>query len=59
MARYDFPEKWQNLLIQIVKAMNTKNEKGTLTGLLALLGLVRKYEFEMDKDREPLYEIFA
>ena len=39
--------------------MNTKNEKGTLTGLLALLGLVRKYEFEMDKDREPLYEIFA
>lgn len=41
-----------------MQALNSQNEKGTLTGLLTLFGLVKKYEFEMDKDREPLYEIW-
>jgi hypothetical protein len=41
-----------------MNALDYNNEKGIVTGLLALLSLVRKYEFEMDEDREPLYEIF-
>lgn len=32
-------------------------EKAVYTGLLALLGLVQKYEYELEEDREPLYLI--
>jgi hypothetical protein len=42
-----------------MNALNYNDEKGITTGLLALLSLVRKYEFEMDEDREPLYGIFG
>jgi hypothetical protein len=28
-----------------------------LAGLLALKGLVKKYEYEMEDERQPLYEI--
>lgn len=37
--------------------MNTAEEKSVMTGLYALLALVQKYEFEMEEDREPLFEI--
>lgn len=59
IARVDFPENWPTLVADIMQALNSQNEKGTLTGLLALLGLVKKYEFEMDKDREPLFAIWG
>jgi hypothetical protein len=55
MARFDYPERWPTLLtVDIPNALNSKNEKGIYTGLLALFGLVKKYEYEMDEDREPL-----
>lgn len=55
MARFDYPEKWPTLLTNdIPNALNSKNERGIYTGLLALFGLVKKYEYEMDSDREPL-----
>jgi len=34
-----------------------EGEKAVYTGLLALLGLVQKYEYELEDDRIPLYEI--
>ena len=55
MANYDYPQKWPNLIVDIVNALNAGNEKGTLTGLKALLMLVKKYEFEANTKREPLY----
>lgn len=58
IARIDYPQKWPTLLDQdITNALNSQNDKGILTGLLALFGLVKKYEFEMEEDREPLFAI--
>lgn len=59
MARLDYPTQWSGLDAQIMNALNYNDEKGITTGLLTLLSLVRKYEFEMDEDREPLYGIFG
>jgi len=60
MAQSDYPEKWPCLLEDITKALNSfPDEKGVLTGLLALHGLVKKYEFQLEDDREPLYVIFT
>ena len=33
------------------------DEKAVMAGLLGLKGLVKKYEYEMDEGREPLYQI--
>lgn len=58
MARYDFPEKWPSLFQQnILEALNSQNEKGILTGLQALFALTKKYEFELESERQPLHEI--
>jgi hypothetical protein len=60
MSQTDYPEKWPCLISDITKALNSfPNEKGVLTGLLALHGLVKKYEFMMEEDRKPLFEIFT
>ena len=58
MARFDYPEKWPTLLTNDIPTyLNSNNEKGIYTGLLALFALVKKYEFEMEKDRIPLHNI--
>ena len=58
IARFDYPERWPTLLTNdIANALNSQNEKGIYTGLLALFSLVKKYEYEMEEDREPLFEI--
>lgn len=58
MCRFDYPEKWETLLSNdITNALNSGNEKGILTGLQALFCLTKKYEFEIEEDREPLYGI--
>jgi len=31
--------------------------EGIMTGLLALFALAKKYEYEMDEDREPLFKL--
>jgi hypothetical protein len=30
-----------------------------MTGLQALFALTKKYEYEMDEDREPLFQLMA
>ena len=58
IARLDYPEKWPTLLSHdIPTLLNMEGEKAVYTGLLALLGLVQKYEYEMEEDREPLFAI--
>jgi hypothetical protein len=58
IARLDYPEKWPTLLsYDIPTLLNMDGEKAVYTGLLALLGLVQKYEYELEEDREPLYLI--
>jgi len=37
--------------------LNQNNQLSIYTGLLGLFALCARYEFEMDEDREPLYEI--
>ena len=59
IARIDFPERWPTLITDITTALQSQNEQGIITGLLALFGLVKKFEFEMQKDREPLYDVWA
>ena len=58
IARIDYPQKWPTLLDQdILNALNSQNDKGILTGLLALFGLTKKYEYELEEDRDPLFVI--
>lgn len=59
MAQSDYPEKWPSLLLDITNTLNSKDEKGVLTGLIALHALIKKYEFCMEDDRVPLFEIFT
>jgi len=58
IARFDHPDKWPSLSGQIVSYLqNTNDTKSVMTGLLALKGLVKKYEYEMEKERDPLHEV--
>lgn len=60
IARFDYPHNWPNFLPSIVQFLvegQKSDEKAVLAGLLALKGLVKKYEYEMDTEREPLYPI--
>jgi hypothetical protein len=58
MARHDYPKKWPLLLTNDIPTyLNSNNEKGIYSGLLALFGLVKKYEFELEEDRVPLHNI--
>lgn len=46
IATHDYPEKWSTVIThEIPQYLNSNNEKGIYTGLLALLGVVKKYEF--------------
>ena len=57
ICRLDFPALWGNLVAEIVNYLQSGDEKGILTGLIALKCLVKKYEYEMEEDRNALYEI--
>jgi len=39
--------------------LGTADEKAVMTGLLGLKGLCTKYEYEMEDEREPLFQIIA
>ena len=57
ISRFDYPEKWSNFLPQIVQYLvegQKADEKAVMAGLLGLRGLVKKYEYEMEDEREPL-----
>lgn len=56
MARFDFPEKWPNLLQEVINYLsNLNDDRGVITGLYALFGLCKKFEYELEESREPLY----
>ena len=50
----DFPQTWPTLVQEIQTYLSQQDEKALLTGLQALYCVVRKYEFEMEEDRQPL-----
>lgn len=58
IAINDYPQKWSQVIShEIPRFLNSNDEKGIYTGLLALLGVVKKYEFQLDDDRTPLLNI--
>ena len=54
ICRYDYPEKWPSILNDISNALQSGNEKGVLTGCIALFCLTKKYEYEMDESRQVM-----
>ena len=59
IARFDYPEQWPTLLQEVVSYLSQQEEKAVMTGLLGLKGLCKKYEYELEEAREPLYAIIA
>jgi hypothetical protein len=60
IARIDYPERWPTLITHnIPELLRMENEKAVYTGLMALLALVSKYEYDQDEEREPLYAILG
>lgn len=57
IARFDYPEQWPGFLHSICQYLVQGDEKAVLTGLLGLKGLVKKYEYELEEERLPLYAI--
>ena len=57
ICRFDYPEKWPTLLNDISNALQSGNDRGILTGCIALFCLAKKFEFEMDEDRTPMFDI--
>ena len=57
VARFDYPTKWASIADNIQQALESGNMEGIMTGLLALFALAKKYEYEMDEEREPLFKL--
>jgi len=57
MARFDYPELWGELLTEISSYLNKQDENHVMTGLYALKAVCKKFEFEIDKGRDPLIQI--
>jgi hypothetical protein len=57
ICRFDYPEKWPTLLNDIANALQSGNDKGILTGCIALFCLAKKYEYELDEQRAPVFDI--
>lgn len=53
----DYPEKFPILMDQILNYLAQNNPQSIYAGLLGLFALCSRYEFELDEDREPLFEI--
>ena len=53
----DYPDKFPNLFQQIMGYLGQNNELSIYTGLLGLYALTSRFEFELEEDREPLFEI--
>lgn len=53
----DYPAKLPNLFTQVMSYLNQHNQLSIYTGLLGLFALAARFEFELDEDREPLFEI--
>lgn len=58
MARFDYPDKWAQFPQEIITYLNNlADDKGVITGLYGLYALCKKFEYELDEGREPLYPI--
>ena len=57
ICRIDYPERWQTLTNDISNALHSGNNQGILTGCIALFCLTKKFEFELDEERKPLFDI--
>lgn len=57
ISRYDYPEQWPNITQLVTQALTSGNELAIMTGLYALFALAKKYEYEMEDDRDPLLEL--
>jgi len=57
MCQWDYPDRWPTVLTDISNALLSGNDQGILTGCITLFCLVKKYEYEFQKDREPLFKI--
>lgn len=53
----DFPDSYSNLFDQIMGFLGKETQLSIYTGLLGLFALTSRYEFEMDEDRIPLFDI--
>lgn len=53
----DYPEKLPDILPQILDLLGREEEKAIYAGLQGLFALCSRYEFELDEQREPLYDI--
>jgi hypothetical protein len=54
---HDYPENLPNFFDKIIEFLNSQDELKVYTGLSGLLALTSRYEFELDEDRQPLFEI--
>lgn len=57
ISRFDYPERWPNITQLVTEALTSGNELAIMTGLNALFALAKKYEYEMEEEREPLLEL--
>ncbi len=57
MAQTDYPEKWSTALQEIHDRLSSPQENIIISGLRALKELLRAYEFEIDEERKPIYQI--
>ena len=57
MAQTDYPEKWSTALQEIHDRLSSTEENIIISGLRALKELLRAYEFEIDEERKPIYQI--
>lgn len=53
----DYPDKLPNLVGQILGYLKTHNQLAIYAGLQGLFALASRFEFEMEEEREPLFEI--
>ena len=54
---HDYPDNLPTFLDKIIEFLNSKDELKVYSGLTGLLALTSGYEFELDEDRQPLFEI--
>ncbi len=47
------------MLNEIIEYLNQQDERAVITGMLGLKSLCKKYEYEMDEERNPLYDIIG
>lgn len=58
ITKLDYPERWGSLMTNDIPQLLQKGEEQAIyTGLLALNALVGKFEYELEDDRVPLFQI--